>query len=187
MTTFDPSTRLDHCQMWVYPNKASRNSEFLKFAWSTLKNLSQGADALFEPKPCPIEEEVASRGTEVEVKSEIPDSEIDVSLLFGQERSGAMVSSSGIVLSETVMDELLRMVGLWAQSFNSFTVGDKFEIEENSPVILRAWPWIAPDSCRSLRWRFFHATVGRILESERKPLCHCASMQTDYVILSIFV
>ncbi|EYC16012.1 hypothetical protein Y032_0035g3094 [Ancylostoma ceylanicum] len=79
-------------------------------SFNTTGSLSNGADALFEQKPCPIEEEVASRGTEV--KSEIPDSEIDVTLLFGQEqeRSGAMVSSSGIVLSETVMDELLRMV-----------------------------------------------------------------------------
>ncbi|RCN48222.1 hypothetical protein ANCCAN_05768 [Ancylostoma caninum] len=78
-------------------------------SFNTAGSLSSGADALFEQKPCPIEEEVASRGTEV--KSEIPDSEIDVTLLFGhEERSGAMVSSSGIVLSETVMDELLRMV-----------------------------------------------------------------------------
>ncbi|KAL6726255.1 hypothetical protein Aduo_008245 [Ancylostoma duodenale] len=78
-------------------------------SFNTAGSLSNGEEALFEQKPCPIEEEVSSRGAEV--KSEIPDSEIDVTLLFGhEERSGAMVSSSGIVLSETVMDELLRMV-----------------------------------------------------------------------------
>ncbi|KHJ76846.1 hypothetical protein OESDEN_23534, partial [Oesophagostomum dentatum] len=64
-----------------------------------------GMEPLFETRLC--EEENALRGAEV--KAEIPDSDMDASLLPGQERSGAMVSSSGIVLSEIVMDELLRM------------------------------------------------------------------------------
>ncbi|VDM80289.1 unnamed protein product [Strongylus vulgaris] len=74
----------------------------------SLSGSVEGPEPLFEPKSREIEEEGVSRGTEV--KSEVPDTEVDVSALFGQERSGAMVSSSGIVLSETVMDELLRMV-----------------------------------------------------------------------------
>ncbi|KAK6742469.1 hypothetical protein RB195_010001 [Necator americanus] len=77
-------------------------------SFNTTGSLSDGAEALFEPTQCSNEGETASRGNEV--KSEIPDSDVDVSVLFGQERSGAMVSSSGIVLSETVIDELLRMV-----------------------------------------------------------------------------
>ncbi|CAJ0598096.1 unnamed protein product [Cylicocyclus nassatus] len=92
-----------------YERRSCSSADYLSNGDLSLQmnKTSDNGEPLFEPRAGVIEEEGTSRSTEV--KSEVLDPEVDVTNLFGQER-GAMVSSSGIVLSETVVDELLRMV-----------------------------------------------------------------------------
>lgn len=107
-----------------------------------------------------------SLSLDVGVKSEEFEHEGEVCPRHGSEGSGAMVSSSGIILSELAMDELLRLVGVSFEKHSRTKMRHLFHAARMQ--VLSRKGILLSDTCdeetKNRSWRAIHDSMRAVTQ-----------------------